>query len=129
MNKPGDKVGDNTYSYQLNTPEGQMWVHIIEKDDKPIMVTVNIGKTGSVIQAWAAATSHLITELFKHASHHTVIELISNITTDRVRIGKTSVIRSGPEGIATALIWYGNEKFKESAPQQTDASISRGLLD
>ena len=124
-----DKVGDGTYSFQLNTPDGQMWVHIIEEDDKPIMVNVNIGKTGSVIQAWAAATSHLITEVLKYTTYHKVVELISNITTDKIKINKNVTLRSGPEAIATAFLWYGNEKFKEANIKQTDSRISGRLLD
>jgi len=129
MSNLDDKVGDGTYSYQINTPDGQMWVHICEKNDKPIMVIINIGKSGSVIQAWASATAYLVTELLKYTSHHKVIELVSNITTDKIKLGPGSIIRSGPEGVATALVRYSNEKFKEVATQQTDASISRGLLD
>jgi hypothetical protein len=129
MSNLDDKVGDMTYSYQINTPDGQMWVHICEENDKPIMIIVNIGKSGSVIQAWASATAYLVTELLKYTSYHRVIELVSNITTDKIKLGPGTIIRSGPDGIATALMRYSNEKFKQTATQQTDASISRRLLD
>lgn len=114
-----DRVG-NTISIRVPTPDGTMFVHVIE-DEKamPIEILITIGKAGASVAAWAAAMSRTCTLLLEQGlSINDLIAEFSSLTTDRVSIMKDgSNIRSGPEGIAVALTKYRTGKFRELKQQ------------
>lgn len=105
-----------TFSIKVDTPDGKMFVHILEdKDGLPVRVLINIGKAGTNLAAWADATSRLVTMMLKYASIYIIIEELSGITSSRFSLlAHGEVVRSGPEGIARALLKYRNEKFRKN---------------
>ena len=106
----------NTVSIRVPTPDGTAFVHIIEYAmGKPAHVIVNIGKAGVSVAAWAEAVARLCTMLLERGvSLNELIDELSAITSERVKImADNSKIRSGPEGIAVALIKYRHGKFRE----------------
>lgn len=101
---------------EVPTPDGLMFVIIMEDDfHNPKELQIHIGKAGSNIAAWADTTARLATLAFSNGvTLSKIVEQISGITSDRVRfIAKGAPIRSGPEGIALALMKYAQAKFKE----------------
>lgn len=103
------------YSIHVSTPDGEMWVTIIERKEQPVQVFISIGKAGSNVMAWAEATGRIITRMLEHLSIYEVITELSGITSGRLVYGmRGAVCRSGPEGIAIALMEYRKEKFNES---------------
>lgn len=98
------------YTVRVETPDGTMFVTIVEneKDRKPIMITINIGKVGLAVAAWAEALARTISiALRQDVPLHKILEEVSNITTSSLRIlSKGTVCRSGPEGVAIAIMKY-----------------------
>ena len=106
----------NTISIRVPTPDGTAFVHVIEGENgKPVHIIVNIGKAGVSVAAWAEAVARLCTMLLnKGVSLNELIDELSAITSEKVKImSDNSRIRSGPEGIAVALIKYRHGKFNE----------------
>ena len=106
----------NTISIRVPTPDGTAFVHVIEGENgKPVHIIVNIGKAGVSVAAWAEAEGRLCTMLLnKGVSLNELIDELSAITSEKVKImSDNSRIRSGPEGIAVALIKYRHGKFNE----------------
>lgn len=111
-----------TSSIKVITPDGTLFVHLLEDDDgRPIRLLLNIGKNGYSLNAWASALAQAISlALRKGASVHDVIESISNITSDGNKREQRNGVRSGPEGVVSALMRYvgvvndSNEKEEEA---------------
>lgn len=93
---------------RVKTPDGTMFVNISERNHIPYRIDITIGKAGSAIQAWAAAASALLTLAVRSGLNlHILIEELSNITADKITSGLDGrLIRSGPEGIVSALTIY-----------------------
>lgn len=109
------------YSVMVETPDGTMWVTIIERDGNPVQVLISIGKAGSALMAWAFAMERMITRLLEHESIYTIIEEVSGITSEKLKVNRRGgVCRSGPEGIAQAFLDYRKEKFREHNPIKSD---------
>lgn len=107
------------YSEMIDTPDGKMWVTIVERNGVPVQVIVSIGKTGSYTMAWANAASLLITRLLEFITIHQVIQELSGIATGRLAyLTGGDKCRSGPEGIAIALLRYRKEKYSELGPEE-----------
>lgn len=88
---------------------------IIERNGQPVQVLINIGKTGNNTMAWADAIGRIITRMLEHLTIYNVIEELSGITSGRLTYSnRGNVCRSGPEGVAMALLEYRKEKFNES---------------
>lgn len=103
-------------TYRIYTPDGTMFVHIMEDDNNAVQgILVNIGKAGTRVSAWAQSVASIITlALSSGASLQTVIDELKDITSDGTpRIGSATTVRSGPEGIYSALIQYRNDKRAE----------------
>lgn len=115
-----------TYSYRVETPDGTMFIHIVENErGLPCQVHINIGKAGTNLSAWADAAARLVSRLLPNV--HGAIEELTGITTSRFRrMPKGEVIRSGPEGIAYALLKYNGEKFKKDRPKRRSGAASVG---
>lgn len=107
------------FSIRVDTPDGKMFVHVME-DYKglPALIVINIGKCGTALAAWAEATSRLASRCLPSIGLHGIIEEISGITsTGMKRLARGEVIRSGPEGLAYALLRYKQEKYKSDQPK------------
>ena len=114
-----------TYSYKVSTPDGTMFVHIMEEHDQPIMVLINIGKSGTNLAAWADATARLVSRLLPNAGIYGVIEELSGITSQGLsRLTKGESIRSGPEGVGYCLLKYRQEKFNRDKPKRRSGGAS-----
>lgn len=108
-----------SYTIRQDSPDGRLFVHVIERDGTPVEVRVNIGKAGTNMAAWADAIGRLITRLLPHIGIHGVIEELSGITSQGIRLlEKGNVCRSGPEGIAIALMIQRRAKFEENKPKE-----------
>lgn len=102
----------DSYTARIETPDGTMFVTIIENQNKPIEVKVMIGKTGYSVFAWAEALAGVISLcLSSGVQIQQIIQEISNITTDKVRLSSTSSVRSGPEGVALGMMKYMQRDF------------------
>lgn len=116
--KMSDKY--DAISYRIETPDGVMFIHIATEDGKdlPSLMQINIGKSGTALSAWADAVARLATRLLPHVGINGVIEEISGITADKVKntIDGPSV-RSGPEGIAVALLKHRAQWFLKNVPR------------
>lgn len=112
-----DEASFPTYSYKVDTPDGMMFVQILEDDQRrPFQILIMIGKAGSSLNAWSDAVARLVSRLLPAAGVHGAIEELSNITSDRPmrRLARGETIHSAPEGIAYALLKYTQEKFKHA---------------
>jgi len=115
-----------TLSVRVETPDGTMFVHILE-DEKglPCKVNINIGKAGTNLSAWADASARLVSRLLPNV--HGVIEELTGLTCSRFkRMPHGEMIRSGPEGIAYALLKYNGMKYKENKPKRRSGAASVG---
>lgn len=93
---------------RVKTPDGTMFVNISERNRVPYRIDITIGKAGSAIQAWAAATSSLLTLAVRSGLNlHILIEELSNINSDKISSSLDGrIVRSGPDGIVQALYIY-----------------------
>lgn len=114
-----------TYSYAVETPDGKMFVHILEENDLPVMVLINIGKSGTNLAAWADATARLVSRLLPNTGIYGVIEELSGITSQGIRrLAKGETIRSGPEGVSYCLLKYRQEKYTRDKPKRRSGGAS-----
>lgn len=105
------------YNFRVYTPDGTMFVDIMEDTDgQPIEVHAFIGKAGSAVAAWAAATCGMVSlGLRRGIPLQDIINELADITSDgTARIGNATDVRSGPEGVYSALINYRNAKREEA---------------
>lgn len=101
-----------SWSYRVKTPDGTMHVIIMEDSNgNAFEIQPFIGKAGSSLAAWAAATCAMVSlALRSKVALQDIINELADITSDgTARIGASVVCRSGPEGIYSALIQYRNE--------------------
>lgn len=116
MSPLNNEVVYNSKVIGKRTPDGTLFVIINEdrKTGKPVMIQMNIGKAGSSLSAWTYAMSAVCTlALEKGATIEELITLISNTNSDKLVMDATQPIRSGPAGLAQALIVYNHDRFEE----------------
>lgn len=89
-----------------------MFVHIIEHPlGIPYKLDITIGKAGSAIQAWASSFAKIASiSLRNGVPISAIVEEITGINTDRVTVNNGRSIRSGPDGIAQAILIYLESK-------------------
>lgn len=112
-----------TYSYKVSTPDGDIFVHIMEgPEGNPIGIALNIGKVGHSVFAWASAVAALATVALQGGiSMHKILEQVSGLTTERRTHHRNGVyIRSGPEGIAFAIMQYLSKRKDERKIEYND---------
>lgn len=120
-------VAFRSISIRVPTPDGTMYVNILEDDSyRACKVLISIGKAGASVSAWADAVGRLISKLLElGAGINFIIDELSALNTDRVAIDSTGEeVRSGPDGLALALMKYRTGKFqelKENLGVNTDA--------
>lgn len=101
-------IAYSTKSIKVDTPDGVMFVHIVENEyGTPIQLLINIGKCGTNLAAWADSMARLASALLPVSGISGIIDMLSGITSSKlIRLGNGEFIRSGPEGLASALLKY-----------------------
>ena len=99
---------------EVETPEGVLYYTICDDTEgRPIKVITSIGKAGSALAAWSFALDQVINLALENGvGINELIEKLGGTSNDRrphIRQGVT--VRSGPEGIVTALLEYKRNKF------------------
>lgn len=98
---------------KVRTPDGTMFVNIMEKDGQPFQVIINIGKAGSAVAAWAQALASMISAgLQAGVKFETFLTELSSITSSNLARTVHSTCTSGPEGVWQAFVRYRNDRFK-----------------
>lgn len=115
--------------WEVDTPDGTMYVTISELDGVPFEVDIRVGKAGLPLRAWCDATANLINALIQRSIPLTiVIQAVSNLSSHRIsNLPNGSKIRSGPEGIAYCLMSYVRRKA-EKRQERGSASMEFGDL-
>lgn len=104
----------NSYSIKVDSPDGTMFVVIGERNNRPAHVQIFVGKSGSNLIAYNYAIASLINFAFETGQTiEKVIELLSNITSDKTSYQKNIPIRSGVDAIIYAFMTYKKEKYAE----------------
>lgn len=114
---------------QVSTPDGNMFVTILHDDlDKACAVNIHLGKAGAPIQAWSNALSRVMSLALDHgATINDLIEELSSQTSDRRREKLNGeVVRSGVEGVWSALMMYKRDKYGEMAKAIEGGADERG---
>lgn len=110
---------------KTHTPDGTLFTTIVEELDAPRQVLLNIGKSGHSLQAWADALARVITLALRSGlTLNSIIAEISNISTERRSFSNGTTVRSGPEGLAHALLKYVSAKYVDQSderPSRLDA--------
>lgn len=115
-------------SFRVRTPDGTMNVIVMEDDNgNPFEIQAFIGKAGSSLAAWAAATCAMVSVALRNkVPLQTIINELADITSDgTARIGATGNCRSGPEGVYSALIQYRNDIRERTAEPTTERLVLR----
>lgn len=118
-----EDVLHNMESHRVETPDGTLFVNIVEDDNKrPIMIQVSGMKTGTTAFAWADAICRLCNIALNHGiDFMTLVEELSNITSSKaIRLISGATIRSGPEGFAVALMRYRDSKVAEQVDELSE---------
>ena len=100
---------------KIATPDGTMFVTIIEENNKPIGFRLEIGKSGSTLRTWCDAVGQLATlSIQAGIPLEDIISELSNLSSDKLTITENQVpIRSGPDGFVVALMRYRQAKYEE----------------
>lgn len=118
----------NSIHERVNTPDGTLFVHIIEDDNgQPIMVQISGPKAGTSVSAWIDGLARAVNiAIANGVDWMRFIEEFSGITTSKaLRLVKGAQCRSGPEGVAIALMRYRdgkNEEIEEEIDDSDDES-------
>lgn len=120
-------------SYQIPSPAGMVYVIFMEdnKTNKPVGISIHIGKAGAEISAWAYTVSALITRglVNRTLSLADVRSELSGITTDKsIRDNESGMdIRSSVEAIVTAIARYQTHRTAKllAESKRTDSRLGR----
>lgn len=109
----------HAYSVKVRSPNGTMFIVIGEENNKPVHVQVFIGKAGSNLVAYATTIALLCTKLLEVGiSLESIIELISNTTSDKSVFHGNIPIRSDVDAIVYAFGRYRKQKYNERNPKR-----------
>ena len=104
----------NAYAINVPAPSGSLTVVISEESNKPDMIQLYLGKTGSNVFAYLTTISSLITTLFRlNINIDEIISLLSNTTADKLVYKGNIPIRSDIDAIVYAMLVYKREKYGE----------------
>lgn len=105
----------NSPVIMVNTPDGKMHVIVMENEHgMPRRIRVGIGKSGTAINAWCESTSELISMLLERdVPLPIILAKLGNSSTDRSAFNNEGSVRSGPAGVAYALLVYLRHKHVE----------------
>ena len=119
IDRGGDRIF-NSLTYQIRTPDGMMYVNLLEdKDNSLVMIDVQIGKAGGSLRVWAHTMGRMLTMLLEHGAYiDDLIEELNGQFTDKLAIHQGGIkVRSGPEGIYVALVKYKSDKYNRLAKE------------
>lgn len=97
-------------SFRWKTPDGDTTIFVMDTD--PISIQVFIGKAGSRTSAWAHALARMITFALQSNSIDSVIQELSEITSDHATFVNNVQCRSTAEAISFALTEYKRQRRK-----------------
>jgi hypothetical protein len=101
-------------SYRTNTPDGPMYVQIMEDDNHNFVgINLHIGKAGSSLRAYLNVISRFITLLVENGvSIYNIIEELSNQRSDRsVFLANGKEVSSAMEALFFIMTSYNSEKI------------------
>lgn len=102
-----EQTAQPSTTIKIKTPDGTLFVTIAEQESAPRQVILHIGKSGHSLQAWADALARVVSLALRSGlTLQSIIAEVSNISTDRKAFFNGTSIRSGPEGLAHALLMY-----------------------
>lgn len=106
----------NSVNIKVETPDGRMFVTIMEgKDGKPFKILVNIGKSGRALAAWADGLAEFISLSLQNIGLDPTIKNLIGHKSDKYALQRNedgvTVVHSGPDGIAHALVRYRADKY------------------
>lgn len=109
-----EKSTFNNLTIMIDTPEGRMFVSIIEDEGKPIAIDIKLGKAGLALTAWAHTFARIMTLALEHGA--TIQEFIQELSSQRAERSRTDLkgieVTSGPEGVCYALMQYSRDRFE-----------------
>ncbi len=107
---------------RVRTPDGTIFVNVVEKEGEPDSVFLTIGKAGGAVAAWAYALSSIITVALQNGVPlEKILTELSSITSSGTPRMLGTPIRSGPEGVYVGLMHYRRARF-EKMKQELDGS-------
>ncbi len=109
----------DSFTWKISVPDGTLFVTLSEYGKEPWDLRLNLGKSGSTLNAWIYALDRIISLAFKYeVPLDEIIEELSGLTSDKRKEHLDRItIRSGPEGIAYALEQYKKAKEIEVAEE------------
>ena len=106
----------NSWTFRIPTPDGTLNVIVMENNvGDPFEIQLVIGKAGSAVAAWAYATARLCSTLLQTnaCKINDLITHLSSANSDKISYTDSrEPVRSGPDGLALALLKYQNAKFE-----------------
>lgn len=114
----------NATSIRVKTPDGTMTVFITEDETgNPFLLNIFLGKAGTSVAAWAAATATLCSALLesRKSGISDLVQMMSGITSARsLRLVDGISVSSGPEGLVLALMKYRDSNFAVAIDDDDD---------
>lgn len=116
----------DSLTWKISVPDGTLFVTLSEYGKKPWDLRLNLGKSGSTLNAWIYGLGRIISLALQYeVPMDEIIEELSGLTSDKVEKHLNKItIRSGPEGIAYALNQYVKAKKLEELDKE-DLKSSR----
>lgn len=116
-----------TKVHRVKSPHGTLFLIVVEdKNNNPIKLIVQVGKTGTGVRAWADSVGRLATRLLQlGATIPEIVMELSNIVSDGLVFEDNDQlpIRSGPDALNQALMNYQHEHYaevsKKNRPKRT----------
>ena len=92
---------------KIETGYGNLYINIMDRDDKPLKIICTIGKSGQSTMAKAMVTGTMVSLALKYgAPIDEIIEKLSGIRGDHPFTGPHGVVWSIPDAVAKALKIY-----------------------
>lgn len=111
---PADLRVFDSITYNIPSPDGSMFVIIMEQDGIPKRIEIHIGKTGQQLRAWSTAVNELINSMLDNKIPLTTIQnILLGHTSEKITVIRPGYeIRSGPEAVGFAILRYYQDKGK-----------------
>lgn len=104
----------NSVVSKVRSPDGTVFVNVMERGGEPDTVIINIGKAGAPVAAWAQALGSMIScSLQNGVKLEQILTELSSLTSDAAPRSLTTPVRSGPEGVYVGLLYYRRSRFED----------------
>lgn len=104
----------NSIVTKVRSPDGTIFVNVMEKDGEPYQVILNIGKAGSNVAAWAQALGSMISVALQNkVPLEKILTELSSLTSSGTPRSIETPIKSGPEGVYVGLLHYRRQRFED----------------